>query len=462
MADDTDTATPLPPVTVTAARPGMPGVGDTQAALSYLQKQDLGQYAKDDASLQKLDDAYKPQIAAAGKGVEDATKGLRDAMAKTPPIEGDPAAPDLKAKKMGAITLLGAITAGLLAGRAAHVSPLLTAADTITKTYGAFNANEKTRLDGELKNYQTQLAKVDRYNQNIRQQYEDAVALGKTNVTLANQQLDRLQKAYFDGASDIYNKEKSFQSRATALGNLVKQSEGFQDHMQKTGIELQRLANDRERTQIEQKKLDLATQKEHEKGGAMATQQVKDIFNLDENPGLNAKDASHLADAADGVRAMDMISRSLKNDPDLNRKVSLLLAQASGNADNWLSLTQNSQDAKVQAFSKELIELRRQGALLLAGDRGITVGGERIANNLLAQGATSPGGVAAIADTLGRDIKRRYVKFPNGQPIPWDKVTPLPEFGADTTPLVGPTGGSATPTSAASAPTSGWSAQVVK
>lgn len=244
---DTDTTdapvTPLPGVTVTAPNPlqGSPDAA-VQALIGRLDRQSKGA----EGAIDQLRKQYAPQIDAAAKDQDAAGAALVGTLKTAPKPEETPA-PDLKAKQMSAAATMGVIVAGLLAGRAAHVSPFLTAADSVTQAYKAYNANDQRRLDAALTDWKAKSAAMQQHNEAARVMYNDAMETAKTNLTLAQSKLKMLQQTQFDGITQQYDQLKSFQSQAGELGKLIGVRETAQNHYVQAGEALARISVEKQR-----------------------------------------------------------------------------------------------------------------------------------------------------------------------------------------------------------------------
>jgi hypothetical protein len=416
MAENLDASNILPP-----ADSGAPSTGDYQAGLDFINKQQQGLGKRSDELYRKL----QSDTEAGNKALTDATAAYRKTAEKTPDYAKVPDAPDLEVKKMSLGAGVAAFAAGLLVGKLAHTNPFMTAVDATNKTFKAQADGDKEARAAALKQWQTSIGAMKEHNAQMKDVYDQAVELAKTDITGAQQLLKNGISAYASGMSQIGAQQKSLQDLFKTYDAAHKSFEHAADRNQRAVDAAARH--------------DASTAKKDDKFDTTATEYIKDMLGLDKVPHMNEKDAGQLRDTIQTAQILDRLDRSIAEKPDVARKVSQYAQQAHGNMDSFLKIAQDSGDADTALFAKSMIDLTRAGAMKLAGARGITVTGERIANKIL-QDAVTPQGIKLVARQFANDLKGGYTSLPGGQRIDWGKVPRLSTLSSeavDTSPVVG-------------------------
>jgi len=198
--------------------------GDPTKGTDYLQKEvysGLQQLQDVDKQTDQYSKDFKPKLDDAQAGIDASLKRLREIQAEAPKMKDAPNAPDIKDRKQSLFALMGVIVAGLAAGRASKVSPMLTAAGAMTAYHKAKQEDDAAAQDAALKQWEVENKKIQEYNTNMRQAYADAADLAKTDVTLATQRYNMLNAQYGDGLKDIWSKHQSIQDQMNAADKII-------------------------------------------------------------------------------------------------------------------------------------------------------------------------------------------------------------------------------------------------
>lgn len=422
-------------------------------------------------------DAEKAALDEKAKGMDERQKGIDAArgellaVQKTAPKANLPDAPVRQFHEMSGPQAMLLMAVSLLAGRASS-QPLAAAAKAMGAATKAYHQKQVDAYDAAVKDYDLHMKRAEKQYELDRKAFDDAVAGAQGNVEALRQNLED----YIVRAQIPIDKAQRDQMSAQEMMGLVKEQLQQQQNAIRNKIDVARLGQEGERIKLERERLTHMGDYHKEMLAAMYRETnikeqkflsqyqgvpqdfLKEQFGWQKTPTIDPKEAKQLADQVMAVRFMDQIDRSLSENPGLARKVNQIAAKASGSLDNFFSIAQSTDDAEVLAFQKSLLNLTRAGALKLSGDRGPTVTGDRIANQLLTQSAT-PESLKQVARNFGRDFISSIPKEISGNSVDWSQVQSMPTFSEvskDPTPLIG--GGQAPATAPSADPLEGRTA----
>ena len=423
MTDQLDTQD-APAMPIPDAASGAPSVGNYQQGLDFIKNQQQG-LGKTSADLYKK---LQSDTDAGNQAVAKATADYKKIAQAAPEYEKAPPSPDLEVKKLSAGAGIAALVSGMIVGKLAHTNPFMTGVDATNAAFKAQATNDKNAREAALKNWQAAISGMKDHNAQMKQVYDDAVELAKTDVTGAQALLKNGLSAYASGMNQVASQQKSLQELFKTYDASMRQMNHTQEINQRAATAFER-QNGKATKPVDASSITL-----------------QDYFGWKETPNLSPKDAADLADKTDTIGNLDSIARTVRQNPTLATELQKTLQQAEGNTDTWLGILQEKGSQDAQAFAKQYIEIARAAAQRLAGSRGIGVGIDKLAKGYIGN-VNSPEALASLAELLATETKNRmpsHVYSKSGESLPLDfsrmaarPTTPEALRNAESKPIVG-------------------------
>lgn len=389
--------------------------------------------------------AQQQSVEQARPQLEAAEQGLSKAMQDSPTLNL-PEIPQRKVQEMSGGTAFALIAAALLAGRVSR-APLLAASQAIGAATKAYRQGQQDSFDAAMKDYDRHVKAAEEQYKADRQKFEDAVSSAQNRVESLNRNLDLLMKEQdirIKGADAL---TQTAQDKMGLLQESLKQR--YQAIRQ--GMEHQRLLLEQQRLLLEQQRvkqqtdaskaradaaLITAQRKEREsvaKFEGVPQQHLASLFGMQKAPVIEPKQAQVVADRVETWRELDRADRSISADPGIATGLANLIANAKGNLDSVAAqvnamAADNPRDIATKIAAKSLLDVTRAGALKLAGERGLTVGAERIARAQLTEGNTSPYGFLGMIKLLKQDTATAIPGELAGQKLELGRIERLPTY----------------------------------
>lgn len=411
------------------AAPAAPTTGDPTAAVQQL----LGQSDVLQGQIDKAntDPGYVEGLQKLQGGQQSAIAAVRESMksAEGQKFAGLPSAPDMKIKQASGARIVGAILAGLVLGRAAKVGGWDTAASALSNTVKNWREGQMDKAQSNFAEYKTAVEKIKYQNEQSRAQLDMVLEHAKTNLTLADSELNNWVALHAQALQPLMDKQKSIQDKIklaeTTQKMLNDKQHALDEHAEtlgksslmraQTGKELAdtnktNIEADREKRGLPPKPSVTKTGRQQD---ALATRYGMTGPDGTANPeavnltSKEAADANKLTDEYLGARKIAGFLSDPKN-ADKATELAKTLSQSQGTLLSWAGSNQDSSDAFSAAYAKQILKMQQLGARVLTGGSGrITVYADRRAGDLFKN--ASPETLRQVMNDFSQDFEDALV-----------------------------------------------------